>query len=298
MKYEKPPLPHRDLLNVLVDRGLTIKNKDRAIRYLKSVGYFRLSGYMYHLQSKDGHHIFVKGTTFNDIVLHYNFDKKLRVLTLEYLERIEVSLRAKLTDYYSLSYGFFWYSDKNLYQDEIAYEMIMDEITERYADPRDKFLKAYKDKYTEESLPPSNMALETLTFGKLARLYKGLKNREEKKQIANDFNLVSPILSSWLVYLNNVRNVCAHHSRLWNRRITADRWKVPRREKFAFKGDLSIDFNTSYYGAAALIQRLLTSFNPDNAFISKLTTLIEEYSPTIDTSSMGFRENWQDNPTW
>jgi abortive infection bacteriophage resistance protein len=86
------------------------------------------------------------------------------------------------------------------------------------------------------------MALETLTMGKLTRLYKALKNDTEKMQIASDFNLPSSILTSWIIYLTNVRNICAHHARLWNKRVTADQPLIPSREKYKFKGEITSNF--------------------------------------------------------
>jgi abortive infection bacteriophage resistance protein len=170
---------------------------------------------------------------------------------------------------------------------------------EVFKDPGERFLKSFKAKYTAEPLPPSNMALEVLTLGKLSRLYKGLSNKSEKMAIAKDFGLPSNVLSSWFVYLTNVRNVCAHHSRLWNRRITADRPIIPTRKdyKFNFQGEAPMDFNTTVYGIVSLISKLLDNINPGNRFIEKLAKLIDEH-PCVSTTSMGFAPDWKENPPW
>lgn len=297
MRYTKDPRTPEQHIELLKERGLSFKDESRAVRCLKNIGYYRLTGYMYHQQSRDGEHNFFEGTEFNDIILHYQFDKKLRGIVSEYLERIEVALRSRLTDCYSLSHGFFWYDQKELYQNLAVYDNIALEIRENFQDPQELFLKAFKSKYVEESIPPSNMAMETLSFGKLARLYGGLKNDEEKQKIAEDFNLPSTVLTSWLIYLANVRNVCAHHSRLWNKRVTADRPTIPSRRKYKFNGSLPQNFNTTSYGVFSLIHRLLQAFNPDNSFIEKIEILIEEY-PVIETGKMGFPEDWKTNSTW
>ena len=222
---------------------------------------------MYHLQSTDGHHKFIDGITFNDIILYYQFDKKLRAIMLEYLERIEIALRARLTDKFSNSFGFYWYTDKSLFEDYGVFDSINKEITEHYTDPQERFLKAFKNKYTSESTPPSNMALEILTLGKLSRLYRGLKNKDDKVEIAADFQFPSTILSSWFIYLTNVRNICAHHSRLWNRKVSADRPLIPNRKKYQFKGAVPEDFNTTVYGIISMIDRLLCAINPNKRFL-------------------------------
>lgn len=297
MKYKKIPFTVSEHIELLKSRKLTIPKEERAAKYLSNVGYFRLSGYMYHLQKNDGSHQFNDNTQFNDIIIHYNFDKKLRALVLEYLERIEVALRAKLTDIYSNNYGFYWYIDINLYEDKSVFHLINKEISDNFVEPQERFLKSFKNKYTSEILPPSNMAVEILSLGKLARLYKGLKNNQEKMSIANDFGLPSTVLSSWFIYLNNVRNVCAHHSRLWNRRITANRPTIPSRKKYKFYGDIPSDFNITLYGTVSMIDRLLKNINSSNTFIEKIITLIDE-NPSVNYRLMGFPDNFKENPAW
>ncbi len=103
MKYDKLPFSIDQHIELLQARGLEISDIDRAKKYLCNIGYFHLTGYMYPVQAKDGSHTFHEGITFGEIIDHYQFDKKLRVLIFDYLERIEVTLRAKLVDKYSLS---------------------------------------------------------------------------------------------------------------------------------------------------------------------------------------------------
>lgn len=297
MKYTKLPFSCAQHIELLQARGLIIDDIERARKYISTIGYFRLTGYMHHLQSVDGNHNFADGTTFNTIILHYQFDKKLRTLLMNYLERIEVALRAKLTDTYSNAHGFYWYTDKNHFDDIAVFDQINEQIAGHFKDPQERFLKSFKLKYTSEVLPPSNMALEVLTLGKLSRLYKGLSNKAEKMSIAKDFGLPSNILSSWFLYLTNVRNICAHHSRLWNRRVTAHRPVIPTRKDYKFNGELSEDFNTTVYGIVSLISRLLEGINPGNRFIEKLTSLIDEY-PCISSTSMGFPASWKKAPAW
>lgn len=297
MKYEKKPLTIDEHVEILKERKLNVENIDRVKKYLTNVGYYRLTGYMYHLQVNDGTHEFKEGISFDDVLSHYHFDKKLRSIFTEYLERIEVSLRAKLTDYYSVNHGFYWFTQYELYGDKVVYEIINKEISETFENPQERFLKSFKQKYTSESLPPSNMALETLTLGKLSRLYKGLSNGKEKIAIASDFGLPSAILSSWFIYLTNVRNVCAHHCRLWNRRITADRPVIPQRKNYKFHGDLPKDFNTTLYGMISLIDKLLSQVNPTNTFLDKVISLIKEY-PEVNTRFMGFPNDWIEEPAW
>ncbi|MCP9752924.1 Abi family protein [Ferruginibacter sp. HRS2-29] len=296
MKYTKTPETPEQCCEILKNRGLIINDPDRAIKYLTNVGYFRLTGYMFHLQSNDGKHTFIDGTKFDDIIALYQFDKKLRGIISEYLERIEICLRAKLTDKYSITNGFFWYNDRELFEDAEIFDTINREIKDTFDDPKELFLKRFKSKYVDEDMPPSSMALEILSLGKLARLYKALKNKNGKSEIATEFNLPSSTITSWYIYLANVRNICAHHSRLWNKKVTADRPQFPTREKYKFKGENFEDSNTTLYGIISMIDRLLISFNPKNTFTSKIENLIREYS--INCLLMGFPEDWEKTANW
>lgn len=296
MKYSKTPITSAEHYALLLERGLSIADPDRAIKYLKTVGYFRLTGYMFHMQHPDGSHRFLEGASFDDVIGLYHFDKQLRGIIAEYLERIEICLRAKLTDQYSASHGFFWYSLPKLYDDHDIFLNINEEIREGFHDPKEQFLKRFKLRYTSETIPPSNMALETLSLGKLARLYKGLKNKDGKLRIAGEFDLPSKILTSWIIYLANVRNICAHHARLWNRKVTVNMPVFPSREKYRFKGDNFDDSNTTIYGIISMIDRLLSSFNPENSFAKKIEYLIDEHG--VDCARMGFPANWRESANW
>jgi abortive infection bacteriophage resistance protein len=296
MKYQKIPLTSEQHIQLLRNRNLNIPCEIRATKYLNNVGYYRLTGYMYHLQTRDGNHSFIGEVSFDDIINLYQFDKKLRAIIIEYMERIEVAVKAKLTNKYIISHGFFWYTNDALFANKEIFYNINAEIAETFAEPQEGFLKSFKFNYNSEPSPPSNMALETLTLGKLSRLYKGLSNNAEKVEIATEFNLVSSLLTSWLVYLTNVRNVCAHHSRLWNKKITADRPTIPSRDKFKFNGTMTDDFNTTIYGIISIMNKLLISFNPENHFIFKIEKLIEEYS--IDAILMGFPADWKTEAHW
>ena len=173
----------------------------------------------------------------------------------------------------------------------------IDYITKYYNSPNEVFLKSFKNKYWEESLPPSNMAIEILTFGRLSKLFSYLKNDEEKQNISKYFKLPGNILSSWFTHLTIIRNICAHHSRLWNINISAERPIIPKRKEFKFNGVLPENFNTTIYGILAIINRLLSAIIPDNSFIQQFYKLMKD-SPEINIKLMGFPDNWKDNPPW
>lgn len=312
MKYEKPVLGITDQIALLKSRGLEIKDEGRAAKYLESVGYYRLTGYMYHLQLADGSHSFKENTTFCEIIETYQFDKKLRYLISEYIERIEVATRALLTNMFSVNYGFFWYIEPDRYMKPLqigtnedgsarmamdVHKYICDYVRDYYSNPSELFLRSFQSKYTSEVFPPSNMAMEILTMGKLSKMYAALKKEEEAQNVARAFNLPIQVFSSWLTYLTNVRNVCAHHSRLWNRRVTANQFVIPAKKSLQFNGELPDGFNTSMYGTLSVMIRLLSGINPQNSLLDKFKRLVNDY-PCISMIKMGFPEGWEKSPAW
>lgn len=309
-----------DQIALLEKRGLKIENKERAIKYLTTVGYYRLTGYMYHLQSEDGSHNFKADVSFSDIIDTYQFDKKLRYLLAEYIERIEVAMRTLLTNSHAIAYGFFWYTDSGFYKPFVPLDREVKEqleaerkkiprkhidmhayitncILDSFTTATEAFITTFKTNYTSERFPPCNMAMEILSLGKLAKLYEALKSSNEKQCIARTFNLSDVILESWLIFITNVRNICAHHARLWNRRLTADRFIIPSKKSNRFNGDLPDNFNRTVYGTLSVMIRLLEGINPENGLLNKFKILIDEY-PKINLTYMGFPQGWEQNPAW
>ena len=100
---------------------------------------------------------------------------------------------------------------------------------------------------------------------------------------------------SWLHAITYIRNICAHHSRLWNK-ILGIRPIIPRRMVNPFVSIPSTSNNKVYY-VLCMITYLLDIINPNNTFRDKLRDLFVEY-PNIDVVAMGFPRNWQNEPFW
>ena len=227
--YSKPALNENDLVKRYLERGLTSADRDRAARYLRHIGYYRLSPYTIPFQVDRTNHSFTPGTTFDDILNVYVFDRELRLLTTDALERVEVAVRAATSNIMSTHSGggAFWYRDSSNYQNYKDYSATVKRIEHltslgrQYApstrrEQTDRLLTHYLDTYTSPTTPPSWLVIELLTAGELQRLYAGLA-RKYRKAIARELHLTEPVLQSWLKSYVRVRNICAHHGRLWNR---------------------------------------------------------------------------------
>lgn len=229
--YRKPPLSHSDLVDRLQARGLRVPDRERAERYLRHIGYFRLSPYAIPFQDDRIEHRFIHGTVFDDILRLYTFDRRLRLVIMDALERVEVAVRSAITDHMSMTYRDpHWYRDSQRFVDRAKHDKLLQQLCEsckgqlqRSAERPNELewshrsaLEHYLTTYGEPELPPSWLAAEELTIGQLWHLYANLSNRTDRTAIARPLGLPDPLLNSWLRSYVRVRNICAHHGRLWN----------------------------------------------------------------------------------
>jgi abortive infection bacteriophage resistance protein len=226
-KYNKSPLSLSEQKDLMLKRGLHIPDETMAIRKLQEIGYYRLSAYFLPYQNnKDS---FNSGTTFFTILQTYSFDRKLRMLAFDGIERIEVFMRSAITNHMSLKYNdSHWQDNRQLFKSPKSqhaknngtpfdnFQAIISKA--KLQKHPEVFLKHYLDNYNQPTNPPSWMCLELLTMGELSHLYKGLLNADQQA-IADHFGIHRTILLSWLHTISYIRNICAHHSRLWNRGI-------------------------------------------------------------------------------
>lgn len=295
-EFIKPAKTEEDHCELLSERGLTIDSKERFLKYIKNIGYYRMSGYMYPFQSNDGSHTFKEPITFDKILNHYVFDKKLRLLLLDYIERIEVSIRANISNIMSLKFGAHWYLDSDLFYDKKLHEDLVIKIKTYCKDASEIFIKSYNNKYDSPESPPSWMVMEILTFGNLASLFENLKDNDQKKEIASSYGTVVPLFESWLKSINFIRNTCAHHSRLWNRRIPL-KPTIPRKKDKKFLTHIDEETDKRLYGILSCILFTLNSISPKCQFKFRLKSLFNEY-PDVNILHMGFHEKWTEEKIW
>lgn len=299
--YTKPSLSYQDQINLLSGRGLHFKNIKKAEYLLKRISYYRLSAYWYPFFIEDSTngitkswHYFRYNSKFDTAFKLYAFDRELRQLIASELEKIEVALRTQLIYVLSHAYGAFWYTDPLLFQNSVKHTNTISTLTREFSKSNEQFIKSYKAKYSNP-LPPSWMMLEITSFGSLSTIYSNLRNIPEKTEIANFFNTTSKKLASWLHSLTYVRNICAHHSRLWNIdiRVTSPKSNsLPQ----TWLNDRSFNIDKVYY-YLSLILYLLQTVNKKNNFSFKLNSLFAKY-PNVDPAALGFTPNWKKEELW
>jgi abortive infection bacteriophage resistance protein len=302
MKYDKPALSFEQQTQRLLDRGLIVSNRDELLNCLRSVNYYRLSAYWLHFKRIDpttGEERFAPDTRFNDIWRLYTFDHKLRLLIMDSIEHVEVCiLRTRLVERFTLNYGPFGHTNKDNFRPEYSlldFQRWMQDLNASVGRSKEDFLDWYKSVYTEERYIPLWIAAEVTSFGQLLTLFRNLREKE-KKGIAKEFDLYSPVLESWLHTLNFVRNACAHHARLWNRDLPI-RPRLPEKRHHPEWYNPVTFSNRRIFAVLTLPRYLMDFITPPQPWHDQLERLLREY-PEIPTRSMGFPENWRECPIW
>ena len=283
-------------LQRLVDRGMVVGDHDEAIRYLHRIGYYRLSGYTLPFQNGGGgadHHVFTNPVTFEDVLDRYIFDRKLRLLLMDAIERIEVSVRAGLSNNVAERNGSHWFTDANIFNtgfDHIEYiREIKRQICFNNPDKQTVFIRHYYDNYSAPNMPPCWMVFEAVSFGVISKTVEHVK-KDEFKELCAHYGIPHVVLVSWLHTISYVRNLCAHHSRVWNRVLTI-KPAVAKRHKE------DLQDNSRMYAVAIVLQILLGRIAPDNHWATRLKLLFEEH-PAVPLAAMGFPDDWVTKPVW
>lgn len=298
-KYTKPPLSIQGQINLLQSRGMTIANPDRAARYLDHINYYRLRAYWLPFEEESTglphEHRFKAGTTFNTALTLYLFDRKFRLLVMEAIERVEISFRTRFAHELSLKYGSHAYLDVAHFKQQHTYEKHIASLKEEISRSQEIFIEHYKTHYDVPALPPIWAACEVMSFGQLSMWFKNLKHRGDRNAIARIYGIDEAILGSFMHHLTHIRNLTAHHCRLWNRRVVVS-MKIPTFPKgivpqFNPKADRNI------YNTLVMLAYLLKLISPGTSWPVRMVKLLEEYI-SDNTAPMGFPDNWRELPLW
>ena len=297
-EYQKQALDTPDLLSILKERGLIISNEKAAIKTLSIISYFRLASYFRPLEADKQTHRFRQGCTFEQVLALYEFDTSLRDLVFSSTRRIEVALRTRLNHHFSRRHNPFWFTQVELATDGHLYVENLSNVDRELHRTKEDFIKEHFARYDKPSFPPAWKTLETVSFGTLSKLYKNFISKPDKKAVAEDFGLPQhEFLISWLESLAVLRNLCAHHARIWNRRYALK----PQMPHTLTRGNWLTDFSfppDKIYPQLCCIAYLLNSIDENNTFASDLKTLLVRY-PTVDAAAMGFPSaRWRQEPLW
>jgi abortive infection bacteriophage resistance protein len=295
MKYTKPSLTFDQQADLLINRGLVVTDRKTLLIHLSNVSYYRLSAYWYPFRQADD--TLKPGTTFEMIWRRYTFDRQVRLLVMDAIERVEIAVRTQLTNTFTLKYGAFGHlNPTNLpkINNDKKIELIH-KIREEAIHSQERFVEHYQQKYRKETDLPLWMAVELMTFGMLFTLFRGTES-EIKRNVAAVYGISAEVLYSWLHCLNQVRNICAHHGRLWNR-VLGIKPAIPRRNKHPQWHTPVKVANERLFAVLTLLRYLIAYVAPLSRWPDRVEKLLQDYSD-IPLTPMGFPKEWKDCPIW
>ena len=295
MIYDKQPIDIDEQLALLQNRGLIIEDVVKAKQQLRNICYFRIASYLRYMENDSLNHLYKSGSTFEQAINLYLFDKELRQLIFKAIQDIEISLRTKMIQMFSMEHGAFWFMDSSLFKNAQFYEDCLENIKKEVSRSNEDFIKEHSEKYSFPALPPVWKTLEVVSFGTLSKLFCLFKDNRLKKQIAREFGLPQyTYLESWIRCITVLRNCCAHHARIWNRRF-ALKPQLPNR--------LPLHWITPSQKPIKLYHQLCTllyleqTITPCIDMKDSLLKLFAE-NPNVDLHAMGFPQGWENEPLW
>jgi abortive infection bacteriophage resistance protein len=303
--YQKPALTFEQQLHTLEQRGLKVHEPDLALKRLSNVSYFRLSAYAYPFRLRDpATHLvgsdFEQGASFEKVLELYDFDTRLRELVLCAIERIEVAVRTQLTYHLALKYGAFGYAEAANFHPKFIHQQWLESLYVEVERSKDKFIDHYKTKYDGFPKIPIWMLTEVMSMGSLSMAYSGLRNDqklsiEDKKVIADHFHVPHKRLADWLHTLTYVRNVCAHHSRLWNRELAI---RPDSAKTVEWQAPLTPRSDRIFY-VLLIIRHMLQPIGGAKQWTEQITHLLEPIASSARwRAAMGMPEEWRNHPLW
>jgi len=299
---------------------MSISDVERATTCLHRVGYYRLSGYSYPFRHreivKDSQGVplertldtFRAHTDFGTIMDLYVFDKRLRLLFLDAIERIEIGLRVEIAlllgkkgayAYRELRTFNAYFSKSDPETGLKNHEKWLSKLDDEFARSREDFAEHFRKTY--QGPLPIWMSIEVWDFGSLAKVLSGLLP-EDLDDLGKLFGLQEPKrLISWTQSINFVRNVCAHHGRLWNRPLIQQPspgrvGEIPLLQHLI--GDSLAE--RRLYAVAVVLQYFMRYIHPGSTWGARLKSHLESMpaSPHLSVRHMGFRDRWHEQDIW
>ena len=281
---------------------------------LRRNGYYRLSAYWYPFReiiNGTRTNTFLENSHFEDAKSLYIFDKEIKLILLDAIERLEIAVRAEIASVLGCYDTFAhtnprllhrWFNEPNLRRNGIV---PFEEWTARYNDmvsrSKDEFVKHHWRIYGRESPLPIWIAIELWDFGLTSRFYSGMRVRD-RQVISERFAVPDwQVMESWLRTLNYVRNVIAHHGRLWNLDIV-EKPILPRHDAMSAFAPLRhiANVESRIYSISCILAHFSHVINPDSKWTIRFADKIRSFPamPHARIGDMGFPSDWYTHDFW
>ena len=275
---------------------MLMEDEHKVGSYLLNIGYHRLSAYIYPFYKSPKNNLALKeGTGFEQVLALYRFDKKLRILLFNEIEKIEVAIRSVLANIGCQELNDkYWITKPEYFANADKFSQTLAVIEKELASSKEDYIEHFRRDYVE-NYPPAWMITEVLSFGNLNYIYSNIASNRLMKRIAGYFGLKPLVFTSWLTVLANLRNMCCHHARIWNRDFMLNPAE-PHKTSNLWIDTSKIDKKRLFY-RLCIIRYFLSSVSPDNNFNEKIANLLASF-PSIDIAAMGFCKDWKEKYLW
>lgn len=279
---------------------MVVGDEAAAAHVLHHINYYRLRAYWLPFevppdqQPAPGEHRFTEGTDFQDAVRLYLFDRELRLLLMEAIECIEISLRTRWSQVISERYGSHAHLRRDLFSDARMYDSCMDSLNEELGRSKETFVQHYRAKYSSPETPPMWAISELLTLGQLSKWLGNLKKRDDRQAIAHQFGLDEKVVCAFAHHLTHIRNLCAHHCRVWNRKLTFT-MTIPYRPS-----DLAQQFQPNsrrIYNTLVMLAWFVAKASPTSTWSARLQARLTQLTDD-ETKAIGAPPDWAQRKPW
>ena len=304
--FIKTARTYAEQIAILQSRGLVVGDVEFAGRCLTHHNYYRISAYRFPLTIKGQPDVFLPGTTFEQLWALYEFDRRLRHLVLEASKRVEISVRSRWAYEVGHRHGPQAYEVPAFFKPAHLHQKSLTKLDEELGRSTEDFVAHFKTNYGL-GRPPVWAACEVMSFGLVSNFYRQTATPALRQRIADTYQLDERTLASYLHHLNTVRNTCAHHARLWNRRFT-----VSMQPPQAKPAGLIPSFDPTpsptpanpqpqapnkLYNTLVMLAHLMDLIDPPAGWRHRLRdTLLAQTFPVAD--HMGFPADWPQRPIW
>lgn len=272
---------------------MVIADPARVAFFLQHLNYYRLGAYWLPFEADHATHQLRAGTTFEQVLDLYVFDRELRLLVLDAIERIEVSVRAQWAYQLAHRHGPHGYLDRSIAHRDDQWQNDHRDLSREVKRSDETFIRHLLKTYAEV-LPPVWAVCEVMSLGLLSRWYANLKPMPTRRSIAGVYGLDERTLQSWLHHLSHLRNVCAHHSRLWNREFTIT--PMMPRSKPATLVELFQAGSRRLYNSLLILLYFLDIVAPDHHWRLRFGELLGKH--VVPLGAMDFPEGWDAMAVW
>ncbi len=279
----KEPITYDEQVKRISEKGFVIDDINSCKEFLNQASYYRLLAYYLPFKKTDG--TYFKGIPFSRIQRIYEFDSHLRGLISGIIEQIEFYLRTQLSYHLSHAYGALGYMDASTFNSHHNDDAFKAKVAEYISDNKQTpVVRHHTHKYGGKF--PIWVIIEFFSMGALSYLFADLLTTDKKQIAAKSFNTSADCLQSWLRCLTDLRNRCAHYSRLYYW-IFSSVPKTPQNESFVFDRKL--------FSQILMLKYLYPDKNKWNNDVSvRIEALVDEYLPDISLKHIGFPDNWKE----